>query len=233
MSDTEIQTVHDEVTDKQEDQAPTEVEVVEIVEAAEDRADPDPEDDEDDEDVEDDEDYERAAVVLLEVLERQLIAGQELSTRIVDATTDAAATFALTPATVIAEVRAGATLPDALDQAGAALQDAAAEAGSRIRAAVGSYVNSQSALPNAVITGAADVAVSVVRAQGAVTVSAVDTAFTIATVATRGGDIRDAFEQEWRALVASTASARDSVDGAIEGARHNVQVSLPLGNAAG
>ncbi|MET0898294.1 MAG: hypothetical protein ABWY45_10320, partial [Mycobacterium sp.] len=105
--------------------------------------------------------------------------------------------------------------------------DAAADAGSRIRATVSSYVNSQSALPHAVIIGAADVTASAIRAQGAVAVSAVDTAFTIATVATRGGDLRDALDQEWRELNATAVSARGEITDAVDHARQSIRVVLP------
>jgi hypothetical protein len=93
-------------------------------------------------------------------------------------------------------------------------------------------VNSQSALPNAVITGASEVAVSVVRAQGNVAASVVDGAFTVAAVATQGGDVRDAFEQEWQELLASAATARGDVDSAISFARQGIRVALPVVTAA-
>ena len=54
---------------------------------------------------------------------------------------------------------------------------------------IGEYVGNQATLPNAVVVGAADVAEAVLRAQGTVAATAVDSAFTVATIAARGGDV--------------------------------------------
>ena len=101
-----------------------------------------------------------------DVLERQLDAGQDLSTHLIEATTDAAVAVAESPAKVIAAIRSGATLPAAIGETNEAVQEAVLMAGSRIRTAVGAYVNQQAPLPNAVIVGAAEVAAATVRGQG-------------------------------------------------------------------
>lgn len=170
---------------------------------------------------------ERATLVLREVIERQLIACRTLSTRVTDAATDVTATLVESPARVVAAVRDGATLPSAFGLTGDTLTDAALEAGGRIRAAVATYVNAQSALPNALITGTAEVAGTTVRAQGSVVSSAFDAAFTVASVATRGADIRDSFDEEWQGFLASVAAARDDVEDAVSVARQRIQAALP------
>ncbi|MDF2824100.1 MAG: hypothetical protein K0R68_1508 [Mycobacterium sp.] len=165
--------------------------------------------------------------LLREVIERQLIAGRTLSIQLTDAATDVAATLAESPAGVLAAVREGASLPSALGITGDTLVDAALEAGGRARAAVGRFVNSQSSLPDALITGSSEVTGSAVRAQGSIASSAVDAAFTVAAVAARGGDVRDTLGQEWAGVLASALSARDDVEDAVSVARHRIQNALP------
>lgn len=170
-----------------------------------------------------------AAAPIREVVERQLIAGQGLTGQLLDTATVLGAAFVEAPARVIAEVRDGATLPDALGETGAALQATLVLAGDRVRATVGKYVGGQATLPNSVIVGAAEVAASVVRAQGNVTASAVDAAFAVATVATRGGDLRDAIDREWRELSATVASAREDVSQTFVVARDGVRQAVAVG----
>jgi hypothetical protein len=169
------------------------------------------------------------ATPIREVLERQLLAGQGLTGQLLDTATELGAAFVEVPARVIAEVRDGATLPDALGETGSALQATLYLAGDRVRATVGRYVGGQATLPNAVIVGAAEVAASVVRAQGSVTASAVDAAFAVATVATQGGDIRDAIDREWRELSATVASAREDVSQTVDVAREGVRQAVAVG----
>jgi len=59
-----------------------------------------------------------------DVLERQLDAGQDLSTHLIEATTDAAVAVVESPAKVIAAIRSGATLPAALGETNEAVQEA-------------------------------------------------------------------------------------------------------------
>ncbi|MHA3018834.1 hypothetical protein ACXPWS_01010 [Mycobacterium sp. BMJ-28] len=165
----------------------------------------------------------RTVPAVREVLERQLAAGHGLSGELVSAATDATAALVEAPAKVIAAVRDGATLPTAFGETGDAVQAGLGAAGDRIRHAVGEYVGQQATLPNAVITGAAEVAGSLVRAQGSLAASAVDGAFGIATVASAGGDLRDAIDQEWSELNATAVAARDAVQARVSAARRSIR----------
>jgi hypothetical protein len=150
-------------------------------------------------------------IVLRHVLERQLGAGQSLGAQLVGASTDASAALLHAPAAVVDEIRGGATLPVALAHTRAEVGGVLAGTGTRVRAAIGEYVGSQATLPNAVIVGAADVAEAVLRAQGTVTASAIDSAFTVATVATRGGNVRQALNRERREIGATTEAGRAAI----------------------
>lgn len=168
----------------------------------------------------------RPVLALREVLERQLAAGHDLSGELVTATTDAAAALVEAPAKVIAAVRDGATLPAAFGETGDAVQIAVGAAGTRLRNAVGEYIGQQATLPNAIVTGAAEVASALVRAQGSLAASAVDGVFGIATVASTGGDVRDAVDQEWSELNATAVAARDAVAARVSAARQGVRDAL-------
>ena len=58
------------------------------------------------------------SIVIRHVLTRQLVAGQELSAQLIDAATDVSVVVAHAPATVVDEIRGGATLPTALANTG-------------------------------------------------------------------------------------------------------------------
>ena len=103
---------------------------------------------------------------------------------------------------------------------------AVGDAGARLRHAVGDYVGQQATLPNAVLTGAAEVAGSLVRAQGSLAASAVDGVFSVATVASRGGDVRDALDQEWSELNATAVAARDAVQARVSAARQGIRDAI-------
>jgi len=165
-------------------------------------------------------------IVIRHVLERQLVAGQGLSTQLVDAATDVTVAVAHAPATVVGEIRGGATLPTALARTGTSVRDVVTEAGGRVRTAVGEYVGDQATLPNAVVVGAADVAETVARAQGTVAASAVSAAFALATVASRGGDVRDAFSRERRDVGAAADAARDLIGESVNRARDEIRCSI-------
>ncbi|CDQ43563.1 hypothetical protein [Mycolicibacterium neoaurum] len=158
-----------------------------------------------------------------DVLERQLDAGQDLSTHLIEATTDAAAAVAESPAKVIAAIRSGATLPAALGETNEAVQEAVLMAGSRIRTAVGAFVNQQAPLPNAVIVGAAEVAAATVRGQGELVSSAVDGVFEVAVTVGRRGDVRDVIDQEWSEFNATAVSVREAVEARIAVARRSIR----------
>jgi hypothetical protein len=165
-------------------------------------------------------------IVIRHVLERQLVAGQGVSAHIVDAATDVTVAVVHAPAAVIDEVRGGATLPAALARTGASVRDVVSGAGDRVRIAVGGYVGSQATLPNAVVMGAADVAEAVARAQGTVTVSALNAAFTVATVASQRGDVREAFGRERRDVGATANDARDRIDESLRRARDEIRGAI-------
>ena len=158
-----------------------------------------------------------------DVIERQLDAGQDLSTHLIVATTDAAVAVIESPAKVIAAIRSGATLPAALGETNEAVQEAVLMAGSRIRTAVGAYVNQQAPLPNAVIVGAAEVAAATVRGQGELVSSAVDGVFEVAVTVGRRGDVRDVIDREWSEFNATAVSVREAVEARIAVARRSIR----------
>jgi len=163
------------------------------------------------------------ALVIRHVLERQLGAGHGLGAELVGASTEFSASMAHAPAAVVDEIRSGATLPAALATTGAEVRQIAASTGIRIRSAIGEYVGNQAALPNAVVVGAADVAETVLRAQGTVAATAVDSAFTLATTAVRGGDVTDALSRGRRDMADRTRAARTDVVGAWDRAADGIR----------
>jgi hypothetical protein len=196
---------------------------------SEDEAESGEDESEEDQDEDESEDEARTPLPIRAVLRRQLVAGQTLSSELIEAASDLTAAIAETPATVVNAVRGGATLPAAFTHSTDALHDVVADAGDRVRAAVGDYIGNQANLPNAVIGGAAEVAGSVVRAQGSIASSAVDAAFTVATVAAHGGELRDALDREWRELSATASSARENVNHTFDVARQGIRQAAAVG----
>jgi hypothetical protein len=190
---------------------PTEVTVVEVVRTEDDVV---------------DEPESTRSIVIRHVLERQLVAGQSLSTQLVDVATDVTVAVAHAPADVVGEIRGGATLPTALARTGTSVRGVVTDAGGRVRTAVGGYVEAQATLPNAVVVGAADVAETVARAQGTVAASAVNAAFALATVASQGGDVREALRRERRELGETAGSARTRVGESVNRARDEIRSSI-------
>ena len=172
------------------------------------------------------EDQPTRSLVIRHVIERQLVAGQGLSAQLVDAATDVSVAFAHAPATVVDEIRGGATLPTALTQTGTLVRGVVYEAGGRVRTAVGGYVDNQATLPKAIVVGAADVAESVVRAQGTITASALNAAFTLATVAAQGGDVREAYGRERAEVGEAADAARDRIDDSVNRAREEIRDAI-------
>ncbi len=150
-------------------------------------------------------------LVIRQVLERQLVAGQGLGTQLVGASTEISVALVHAPVTVIDEIRTGATLPAALAHTRAEVHGAVASTGTRVRTAIAEYVGNQATLPNAVVVGAADIAEAVLRGQGNVAGSAIDSAFTVATIAARGGNVKDALGRERRDIAAQADAARADV----------------------
>ncbi len=162
-------------------------------------------------------------IVIRHVLERQLGAGQSLGAQLVGASTDVSVALAHAPASVVDEIRGGATLPAALDHTRTEVRGVVADTGSRVRTAIGEYVGNQAALPNAVVVGAADVAEAVLRAQGSVAATAIDSAFTVATVAARGGNVRESVTRERRDLAAQAGAARAEIAESIQRAAEEIR----------
>lgn len=186
---------------------PTEVTVVEVVRTEDDDVEPES----------------TRSIVIRHVLERQLVAGQGLSSVLVDAATDVSVALAQAPAGVVGEIRGGATLPVAFARTGTSVREVVTGAGGRVRGAVGEYVGNQATLPNAVVVGAADVAETVLRAQGTVTASALNAAFTLATSATQGGDVREVFGRERSEVGAVADAARDRIGESVSRARDEIR----------
>lgn len=171
-------------------------------------------------------DIRRRALAIREALERQLGAGQGLSEELLSAATDAGVALVESPATLIAAVRGGATLPAAFGETGDTVGNSVAAAGSRIRTAVGEYVGRQAVLPNAVIVGTAEVAGALVRAQGELASCAVDGAFAVATTASHRGDVRDAIDREWSEFNATAVELRDTVEARLSVARQSIRDAI-------
>lgn len=100
------------------------------------------------------------------------------------------------------------------------------DAGDWVRNAVGRYVGNQATLPNAVIVGAAGVAETIARALSTVTASALSTAFTLATVASQSGDVREAFGLQRRDLRSTATEARDRIGESVRSARDEIRGSI-------
>ena len=75
----------------------------------------------------------------------------------------------------------------------------------------------------AVVVGAADVAETVLRAQGSVAGSAIDAVFTVATVATRGGDVQAALSRERGEVRARADAGRADVGDSWSRARQEIR----------
>lgn len=160
--------------------------------------------------------------VLSGVLEHQLDAGHSLTRQLVSATSAATEAVVESPAKVISSIRDGATLPDAVSETGSAVQDVLAESGRDIRSAVGEYVGRNAVGPNAIIAGASQVAGSLVRAQGALTATAVDGLFTVA--GTEGvDDVREVATREWSELRTTATSAREAIEAQVSASRESIR----------
>ena len=167
-----------------------------------------------------------------EVIGRQVVAGQGLSAELVEVATDIGEAFVHAPAVVVAAIRGGATLPAAVSQSRSVLYEVVVNAGDRLRSAVGGYVERQATLPNAVISGAAGVVSTVIRAQGAVGGSAVDAMFAVAAAATDGDDVRDAFDKRRRDIEAKAGTARADIVEALTQARSEIRSAVTLSDDA-
>jgi hypothetical protein len=156
-------------------------------------------------------------------MERQLGAGHSLGAELVGVSTAVSVALAHGPGTVVTGIRCGATLPAAIIDTGKEIGGVVSEAGDRLRTALGEYVGTQATLPNAVVLGAADVAEAVLRAQGNVAGSALDAVFTVATVATRGGDVQGAWTRERGEVRTVAQTARGDIGESLTRARQEIR----------
>jgi hypothetical protein len=159
----------------------------------------------------DDEQEQRMTLAIRQVLERQIAAGQALSSQLIDAATDVTTAIAHAPATFAGAIQDGETISSAWERTGAGVQDVLGDAGGRLRAAVTNYVGHQATLPVAVLGYAGEVAGSLASAQGTVAGSALDSAFAVATAAAQGDNVREAFDRNVTELRATAVAARGDV----------------------
>jgi hypothetical protein len=159
----------------------------------------------------DDEQEQRMTLAIRQVLERQIAAGQALSSQLIDAATDVTTAIAHAPATFAGAIQDGETISSAWERTGAGVQDVLGDAGGRLWAAVTNYVGHQATLPVAVLGYAGEVAGSLTSAQGTVAGSALDSAFAVATAAAQGDNVREAFDRNVTELRATAVAARGDV----------------------
>lgn len=174
----------------------------------------------------------RSVLVLREVIGRQVVAGQGLTTELVELATEVGQVLVHAPAVVVEAIRGGATLPAALSQSRSEISETVLNAGDRLRTVVGGYVERQAVLPNAVISGASGVASTVVKAQGLVGGSAVNAVFTVAAAATNRGDVRQVWESELRQVNEKADVARDDIKVSVDAARREISDAVAVGEAA-
>lgn len=168
----------------------------------------------------------RTNIVIRQVLERQIAAGQALSSQILDAATDVTTAIAHAPATFAGAIQDGETIASAWERTGTGVQDVIDEARGRLRAAVTTYVGHQATLPVAVLGYAGEVAGSVASAQGTVAGSALDSAFAVATAATQGDNVRAALERNIEELRSTATAARGDVNASLRRAGQDVREAV-------
>ncbi|EHB47764.1 hypothetical protein MycrhDRAFT_5890 [Mycolicibacterium rhodesiae JS60] len=205
---------------------PTADDVVEVAEVLDAELLPGETPDETTEDGEHSERDERMKLAIRQVLERQIAAGQALSSQLVDAATDVTTVIAHAPATFAGAIQDGETIAAAWERTGTGVQDVLGEAGGRLRAAVTTYVGHQAALPVAVLGYAGEVASSLASAQGTVAGSALDGAFAVAAAATSGDNVREVFDRNVEELRATAVAARGDVSESAKRAGREVRGAL-------
>lgn len=168
----------------------------------------------------------RMNIVIRQVLERQIAAGQALSSQLLDAATDVTTAIAHAPATFAGAIQDGETIASAWERTGTGVQDVIDEARGRLRAAVTNYVGHQATLPVAVLGYAGEVAGSVASAQGTVAGSALDSAFAVATAATQGDNVRAALGRNLGDLRATATAARGDVNASVRRAGQDVREAI-------
>ncbi|QYL14609.1 hypothetical protein [Mycolicibacterium pallens] len=168
----------------------------------------------------------RTNIVIRHVLERQIAAGQALSSQLINATTLLTTAIAHAPSTFAGAIQDGDTIAAAWERTGTGVADVVDEARGRLRAAVVSYVGHQATLPVAVLGYAGEVAASVASAQGTVAGSAIDGAFAVATAATQGDDVRAALSRNIDELRATAVAARGDITESVKRAGQEVREAV-------
>ncbi|WP_431231978.1 hypothetical protein ACQ856_21070 [Mycolicibacterium psychrotolerans] len=174
----------------------------------------------------DEQPHEQTTIVIRHVLERQIAAGQALSSQLLDAATDVTTAIAHAPAAFAGAIQDGETIAAAWERTGTGVQDVVDDARGRLRAAVVSYVGHQATLPVAVLGYAGEVAGSVASAQGTLAGSALDGAFAVATAATQGDDVRAALGRNIDELRATATAARGDVNESLKRAGREVREAV-------
>ncbi|BBX08030.1 hypothetical protein [Mycolicibacterium aichiense] len=169
---------------------------------------------------------ERTTIVVRHVLERQIAAGQALSSQLLDVATDVTTAIAHAPAAFAGAIQDGETIAAAWERTGTGVQDVVDDARGRLRAAVVSYVGHQATLPVAVLGYAGEVAGSVASAQGTLAGSALDGAFAVAAAATQGDDVRAALGRNIEELRATATAARGDVNESVKRAGREVREAV-------
>lgn len=158
----------------------------------------------------------RMNIVIRQVLERQIAAGQALSSQLLDAATDVTTAIAHAPATFAVAIQDGESIATAWTRTGATVHGVVDEAGNRARAAVISYVGHQATLPVAVLGGAGEIAGALASAQGTVAGSALDGAFAVATAASAGENVRQALGRHLEDLRSTAAAAGGDLNDSVK-----------------
>ncbi|MBI3690165.1 MAG: hypothetical protein HY239_05760 [Mycolicibacterium aromaticivorans] len=174
----------------------------------------------------DEQPHEQTTIVIRHVLERQIAAGQALSSQLLDAATDVTTAIAHAPAAFAGAIQDGETIAAAWERTGTGVQDVVDDARGRLRAAVVSYVGHQATLPVAVLGYAGEVAGSVASAQGTLAGSALDGAFAVAAAATQGDDVRAALGRNIDELRATATAARGDVNETVRRAGREVREAV-------
>jgi hypothetical protein len=205
---------------------PTVDDVVEVAEALDQELLPGETTDETTEDEEQGERDARMKLAIRQVLERQIAAGQALSSQLIDAATDVTTAIAHAPATFAGAIQDGETIAAAWERTGSGVHDVLGEAGGRLRAAVTTYVGHQATLPVAVLGYAGEVGGSLASAQGTVAGSALYGAFAVAAAATAGDNVRAVFDRNVEELKATAVAARGDVSESAKRASQEVRGAL-------
>ncbi len=168
----------------------------------------------------------RLNIVIRQVLERQIAAGQALSSQLLNAATDVTTAIAHAPATFAGAIQEGDTIGTAWTRTGTDVHGVADDAGGRVRTALVSYIGHQATLPVAVLGCVGEIAGSLASAQGTVAGSALDGAFAVAAAATSGDNVRQAVGRNMGDVRATAVAARCDLDDSVKRAGLEVRQAV-------